>query len=147
MDAKKRKRLEDDGWEIGDVGELLGLTPGERLLVEMRVQLSYQLRSLRKEMGLTQKALAEQLGVHQPRIVLIEHGDEKVSMDQLLLAYVAVGGTLEMLTKSVTTVLAREAKARKAKAARRAKQAKEPQKQTRSVSTTRKKSVERVGTF
>ena len=62
MDAKKRKRLEAAGWTVGGAARFARLTPEEAALVEMRLALSRTLRERRLAAGLTQSALAKQLG-------------------------------------------------------------------------------------
>ena len=40
MDKAKRERLEEAGFRVGTVADFLGLTPGEKELVEIRVALT-----------------------------------------------------------------------------------------------------------
>jgi hypothetical protein len=67
MDLKKRKRLVAAGWTFGDATAFLKLAPEESALVEMRLALSRTLRERRQAAGLTQTALAQQLGSSQSR--------------------------------------------------------------------------------
>ncbi len=42
MDSKKRKRLENAGWAVGDASDFLGLNPAEAELVELKVNLALE---------------------------------------------------------------------------------------------------------
>src|SRR5665213_196577 len=93
MDAKKRKRLEAAGWTVGDARDFLKLSPGEAALVEMRIALSRSLRERRLDAGLTQIALAKQLGSSQSRVAKLEAGDASVSLELLIRALLAIGAS------------------------------------------------------
>ena len=93
MDAKKRKRLDAAGWTVGDAAAFLKLTPEEAALVEMRLALSQSLRERRRAAGLTQMALAKQLGSSQSRVAKLEGGDASVSLELLIRALLSVGAS------------------------------------------------------
>ena len=103
MDAKKRKRLEAAGWAVGDAADFFRLSPEEAALVEMRLALSRSLRERRLAAGLTQAALAKQLGSSQSRVAKLEAGDASVSLELLIRALLAVGAS----RKDVANALAR----------------------------------------
>lgn len=103
MDAKKRKRLEAAGWTAGDASAFLKLTPEESALVEMRLALSRSLRERRRAAGLTQVALAKQLGSSQSRVAKLEGGDPSVSLELLIRALLSAGAS----RKDVANALAR----------------------------------------
>jgi DNA-binding XRE family transcriptional regulator len=103
MDAKKRKRLEAAGWTVGEARDFLKLTPDEAALVEMRLALSRSLRERRLDAGLTQNALAKQLGSSQSRVAKLEAGDASVSLELLIRALLAVGAS----RRDVASALAR----------------------------------------
>ena len=105
MDARKRKRLETAGWQIGNAAEFLKLTPEEAALVEMRVALSRTLKERRLASGLTQARLAKQLGSSQSRVAKLEAGDPSVSLELLIRGLLAVGAS----RKEVAQALARQA--------------------------------------
>ncbi len=88
-----RKALEGAGWRSGDYGDFLGLTDGERKLVEIRVSIALRVRQLRRDLGLTQTQLAALSGTTQARIADIEAGGVGVSTDLMLRAYFAAGGS------------------------------------------------------
>lgn len=56
---KKREKLEKAGIVVTDASEWLGLSKEEEALIEIRVNLAREVERLRRENGLTQKALAE----------------------------------------------------------------------------------------
>jgi DNA-binding XRE family transcriptional regulator len=93
VDAKKRSRLEANGWSVSDTAHFLRLSPEEAALVEMRLALSRTLRERRIEAGLTQAALARQLGSSQSRVAKLEAGDPSVSLELLIRGLLAVGAT------------------------------------------------------
>lgn len=93
MDAAKRKRLEKAGWSVGDTAAFLELTPEEAAVVEMRAALSRALKSRRIAAGLTQTALARQLGSSQSRVAKLESADPSVSLDLLIRALLALGAS------------------------------------------------------
>jgi hypothetical protein len=49
MDAKKRKRLEEAGWSVGDASDFLELTPEEGEYIELKLALATGLRVQRGE--------------------------------------------------------------------------------------------------
>ena len=93
MAAKKRQRLEASGGSVGDAAAFLKLSPEAVVLVEMRLALSRTLRERRTEAGLTQTALAKQLGSSQSRVAKLEAGDASVSLELLIRALLAVGAS------------------------------------------------------
>ena len=93
MDARKRKRLEAAGWTVGDAKTLLNLTAEQAALVEMRLVLSRALRQRRQHAGLTQTALAKQLGSSQSRVAKLEAADASVSLELLVRALLTIGAT------------------------------------------------------
>lgn len=103
MDARKRKRLEAAGWQVGSATDFLGLSAEEAALVETRLAVSGALRSRREESGLTQGALAKKLKSSQSRVAKMEAADPSVSLDLLLRAYFATGATKRDLAKVLTS--------------------------------------------
>ena len=101
MDAKKRKRLEASGWSVGDAAAFLKLSPEEVVLVEMRLALSRTLRERRTEAGLSQTAIAKQLGSSQSRVAKLEAGDASVSLELLIRALLAVGASRREVSQAL----------------------------------------------
>lgn len=58
MDKAKRDKLEKAGLIVTNASEWLGLSKEEEALVEMRVNLAREVERLRRENGVTQKAIA-----------------------------------------------------------------------------------------
>lgn len=69
----------------------------------MRLALSRTLRERRRAAGLTQTALAQQLGSSQSRVAKLEAGDASVSLELLIRALLAVGAS----RREVANALAR----------------------------------------
>jgi ribosome-binding protein aMBF1 (putative translation factor) len=93
MDAKKRKRLENAGWTVGNARKFLELTSEETALVEMRLALSRSIKERRTAAGLTQAGLAKQLGSSQSRVAKMEGADTSVSLELMIRALLTVGAT------------------------------------------------------
>ena len=94
MDAAKRKAIEAAGWKVGDAADFLQMSREERQLLETRVALALAIREHRKAANLSQKQLGARLKTSQPRVAKIERAAPDVSMDQLVRALAAAGGTI-----------------------------------------------------
>jgi len=97
MDDVTRKRLKEAGFQSVTVGELLGLSPEEEALVEIKLALSNRLRQLRGERGLTQEAFGQEIGATQTRIARMEGADRSVSTELLMKALLRAGASREEL--------------------------------------------------
>jgi predicted XRE-type DNA-binding protein len=93
MDAAKRKRLEAKGWKEVTVGEFLDLTKADEEFVEVKVRLAMALVKRRKGQRLTQQDVADLVGSSQSRVARMERADPSVSLDLLVHAFLALGGT------------------------------------------------------
>ena len=71
--------------------------------MDMRLALSRSLRERRLEAGLTQTAVAKQLGSSRSRVAKLEAGDASVSLELLIRALLAVGAS----RRDVANALAR----------------------------------------
>lgn len=100
MTPEKLKRLEAAGFVYGDAKDLLGLTPDEAKLVELRVEIAKAFRAIRKNAGMTQAELAQRIGSSQSRIAAAEHGID-AGMDLLVRCLYAVGGKLKPVVPPV----------------------------------------------
>lgn len=98
MESAKRKALEAAGWKFGDAADFLGMSDGERQLLDARVKLALAIRQQRQARGLSQKELGARLKTTQPRVAKIERAASDVSMDQLVRALTAAGGKLIIRT-------------------------------------------------
>jgi ribosome-binding protein aMBF1 (putative translation factor) len=103
MDARKRKKLEAAGWQVGSAAEFLALSAEEAALVETRLAVSSALRQRRQRQGVTQAALAKKLRSSQSRVAKMEAGDPSISLDLLLRAYFATGATKRDLARVLTS--------------------------------------------
>ena len=81
----------------------IGRRSEEATLVDMRLALSRSLRERRLEAGLTQTAVAKQLGSSRSRVAKLEAGDASVSLELLIRALLAVGAS----RRDVANALAR----------------------------------------
>jgi len=101
MDAAKKKRLKEAGWDTGSLAEFLELTPEESALIEIKVRLTELVKKARARRHLSQVALAERLGSSQSRVAKIEAGDPSVSLDLLVRASLASGATRKELARAI----------------------------------------------
>jgi DNA-binding XRE family transcriptional regulator len=101
MDAKKKKKLEDAGWKIGDAKDFLGLTPRELEYFELKMSLARSLSRIRKEKNITQIELAKRLGSSQSRIAKMEAADPSVSIDLLVKSLIELDVSKKQLSKLI----------------------------------------------
>lgn len=101
MDAKKRQKLEQAGWQLGIADEFLGLSPEEASYVEMKLALSKGLKRRRARKGMTQTSLAKRIGSSQSRIAKAEASDPSVSVDLLVRALFATGASVSDLGRLI----------------------------------------------
>ncbi|HEX5009152.1 MAG TPA: helix-turn-helix transcriptional regulator [Planctomycetota bacterium] len=101
MNDAKRRRLEKAGWRTGTVQEFLGLTDEEAAFIEVKLLLTRRLKSRRRELRLTQHAVAKRIGSSQSRVAKMEAGDSSVSLDLLVLALFALGDTPRTLGRLI----------------------------------------------
>jgi DNA-binding XRE family transcriptional regulator len=99
MKATRKKRLEAEGWKIGNATEFLGLSSEEAAYVELKLALSKNLQTTRKEKNLTQEDLARLLKSSQSRIAKMEAGDPTVSLDLLVRSLLALGASRKSLSR------------------------------------------------
>ncbi|WP_425615300.1 XRE family transcriptional regulator [Anatilimnocola sp. NA78] len=100
MDATKRKAIEAAGWKVGDAADFLEMSSEERQLLDARVELALAVRRQRESLHLSQKQLGARLKTSQPRVAKIERAAADVSMDQLVRAFTAAGGTIVVKTST-----------------------------------------------
>ena len=94
MDSRKCKVIEAAGWKVGDAADFLEMNEEERQLLDTRVELARAIRTQRESIHMTQKQLGEKLKTSQPRVAKIERAASDVSLDQLVRAFTAAGGSL-----------------------------------------------------
>jgi DNA-binding XRE family transcriptional regulator len=101
MKTSKRQRLRKAGYRVGSAGELLGLTPQEEALIEMKLNLVDGVKKLRAKHRFSQAELAKQLGSSQSRVAKLEAGDPSVSIDLLLRALLTLGSSRRQIANIV----------------------------------------------
>ena len=104
MNTSKRVRLQRAGWAIGDTVEFLNLSPQEAQFVELKLALAAGVRQLREQRGMTQAALAEQLGSSQSRVAKMEAADRSVTVDLMMRSLLAIGATPGEIAKLIKRV-------------------------------------------
>lgn len=106
MNTFKKARLQGEGWAVGDAAEFLNLNPHEAQFVELKLALAAGVRQMREQRGMTQAALAEQLGSSQSRVAKMEAADRSVTVDLMMRSLLAIGaspGQIARLIKRVET--------------------------------------------
>src|ERR1043166_2609306 len=103
MHPEKRKTLESAGWRFGDAADFLGSGDAERQMLALRVQAAQAVRRQRQAMKLSQQELARRIHTSQPRIAKIEQAARDVTLDQILRAYAAAGGQIEIRQRQAVT--------------------------------------------
>ena len=103
MHPEKRKTLESAGWRFGDAADFLGMSDAERQMLDLRVQAAQAVRRQRQAMKLSQQELARRIHTSQPRIAKIEQAARDVTLDQILRAYAAAGGQIEIRQRQAVT--------------------------------------------
>jgi DNA-binding XRE family transcriptional regulator len=101
MKAAKRRRLEKEGWKIGDAAGFLGLNADEQAIVEMKLALADQIKVRRRKLGMTQSEFARHLGSSQSRVAKMEVGDGSASLDSLVRALLALGASSSAVGKLI----------------------------------------------
>jgi len=101
MDGKKVEQLRKRGIVPTTVEDLLGLSPEELALINLKLHLVKLVKEMRKKGGLTQADLAKQIGSSQPRVAKIENGDPAVSLDLIFRALL----TLRVPTQEIAFVI------------------------------------------
>jgi ribosome-binding protein aMBF1 (putative translation factor) len=100
MNPAKLKRLRAAGWKAVSVKEFLQLSDEEAMLVELRLALADAVKASREKRGLSQIGLAQRMGSSQSRVAKVESGDPAVSLDLIVRAFFASGGTRQELQRA-----------------------------------------------
>ena len=100
-----KARLRRDRRAVGDAAEFLNLNPQEAQFVELKLALAARVRQLREQLGMTQAALAEQLGARQSRVGRMEAADRSVTVDLMMRSLLAIGAT----PREIATMIRRAA--------------------------------------
>lgn len=103
MKTSKRKKLEAAGWKVGSASEFLELSDAEEMLVNMKLALAANVRTLREQLGITQQELAAKIGSSQSRIAKLEVADRSVSMELFVRSLAALGASRSQIGDIVGT--------------------------------------------
>jgi DNA-binding transcriptional regulator YiaG len=103
MKASKKKKLEAAGWKVGSTAEFLELSEAEETLVNMKVALAKQVKTMRQEKKITQQRLAKLIGSSQSRVAKLETADRSVSMELLIRSLLSMGATRAQIGAIVGT--------------------------------------------
>lgn len=102
MNPNKRAALEAAGYQVGNVEDLLELTPEEKRLVELRLALARTVRRLREEQQLTERQLAARLNATPASITRLEAAEADIPLDPMFRALFLLGGRLVDVVHSST---------------------------------------------
>ena len=102
MKATKRKKLEANGWKVGNAADILEMSDEEAAYIELKLKLASQLKAARTRRRLTQKEFAKRIDSSQSRVAKMETGDHSVSLDLLVKSLLALGVTSNAIGKAIT---------------------------------------------
>ena len=97
----KQKRLEADGWKVGNAEEFLNLSAEDSAYIEMKLELADSLRKRRQRRKLTQVQLARMVKSSQSRVAKMEAGDPSVSIDLLVRSLLVLGASKRDLARII----------------------------------------------
>jgi ribosome-binding protein aMBF1 (putative translation factor) len=100
MVSAKLKKLQSAGWKSSSAKDFLQLSDEEAMLVELKLSLTDAVRQSRQKRGLSQIDLARRMGSSQSRVAKMEAGDPSVSLDLIVRAFFASGGTRQELQRA-----------------------------------------------
>lgn len=103
MKTSKRKKLEAAGWKVGSASEFLELSDAEDMLVNMKLALADNVKSMRQRQNMTQQELARRIGSSQSRVAKMEVADPSVSMELLVRSLAALGASRTQIGRIVGT--------------------------------------------
>lgn len=103
MKTSKRKKLEAAGWKVGSASEFLELSDAEDMLVNMKLALAANVKSMRQRQNMTQQELARRIGSSQSRVAKMEVADPSVSMELLVRSLAALGASRTQIGRIVGT--------------------------------------------
>ncbi len=101
MDAAKRRRVESQGWKVGNVQELFKLSDEQTAFIEIKARLAVALAKLRSRQQLTQVEVARKLGSSQSRLAKMESADKTVSLDLLVRSLLTLGATCKEVAAAI----------------------------------------------
>lgn len=99
MNPEKRKRLAAVGWVETSLEDLLGLSPAESKLIDLRIAMSRAAKAAREQAGLTQGDIAKIIKTSQPRVAKAEQSGRDVSLDAIARCLLATGAEVTITVK------------------------------------------------
>ena len=99
--ASKRKQLEAAGWKVGSASEFLELTDAEEMLINMKLALAANVKTMRQRKKMTQQELEKRIGSSQSRVAKMEIADRSVSMELFVRSLAALGASRSQIGKIV----------------------------------------------
>jgi ribosome-binding protein aMBF1 (putative translation factor) len=84
-------RLAKKGLKVSSADSVLELSPEESAYIEIKLNLTRELRKVRFEKGMSQTDLASRMGSSQSRVAKIESADPQVSLDLIVRSLLATG--------------------------------------------------------
>ena len=103
MKAAKRKKLEANGWKVGNAAYILEMSDEEAAYIELKLKLAKQLKAARTRRRLTQKEFARRIDSSQSRVAKMETGDHSVSLDLLVKSLLALGVSNKAIGKVIAS--------------------------------------------
>lgn len=86
-----------------DVGDLLGLSAEDLVIVEFRAALAVALQQARKRKKMTQAAAAKVIGTSQAQVARMEAGQSSITIDRLIKALAALGVSRPTILKALNS--------------------------------------------
>ncbi len=115
MKASKRKKLGAAGWKVGSASEFLELSDAEEMLVNMKLALAANVKTMRQRKKMTQQELAKRIGSSQSRVAKMEVADGSVSMEFFVRSLAAIGASRTQIGKIVGTRVVKRKQAKPSK--------------------------------
>ncbi len=101
MKASKQKKIEAAGWKVGSASEFLELSDAEEMLVNMKLSLAANVKTMRQQVKMTQQELAKRIGSSQSRVAKMEVADGSVSMELFVRSLASLGVSRSQIGKIV----------------------------------------------
>src|SRR5438128_12179213 len=103
MNSTKEARIESVVSNVGSAAQFLVLNEHKAVFVEMKLALARCLHALRIRLKLSHSRVAELVGSSQSRVAKMESGDPSVSIDLLLRAVLAIGGSPAAVVRALAS--------------------------------------------
>jgi DNA-binding XRE family transcriptional regulator len=101
MEKRKKIKLQEYGWKVGDASDFLGLSQDESSYVELKVSLARYLQIKRQARHMTQHELARLIHSSQSRVAKMEKNDSTVSIDLMVRTLLSLGVSKAELAEAI----------------------------------------------